>query len=459
MLWRLELHTASMSNKRKESLLAPRDPIVVITNYYGVIGNRDHIKIAGEKRPFWEFLDVHPDGWLTSLAYRREDLPKDRPMIYDCGAWSYKDEETPPMNSTEIAEAYKAYAPVGSMVIAPDHMLIDGADIPFRRMWNKVQAKNFLIDCPKNLTPMAAVHGMDLEERIAHASYLVKAGYEHLAIGGLAARASQKSLVVGMVAAIRKAVPGVYLHVLGLSSPDFMRKWGEIGIQSADGSSHFKQAFTGGAFYTQEGDRLVKHQAARPGEDLPDDMPVCDCLACSKMRDEGIDTRTYGSNENNMGRAAHNMNILMRAQKVATRKRFVLVSCCGQKLSTKAKAEDLYQSELFRKSKEWALKNGEGWAILSAKHGLVLPDAQIEPYDLTLNDMPQAERNQWSEKVWKQLCAYRDRHLVVLAGNKYCEWITPDFSTERPLAGLGIGQQLAWFVAQNEQAQVELGLE
>lgn len=36
------------------------------------------------------------------------------------------------------------------------------------------------------------------------------------------------------------------------------------------------------------------------------------CLACRRLRAEGVDTRSYGSNEHNMGRAAHNLNQLMR---------------------------------------------------------------------------------------------------------------------------------------------------
>ena len=39
-----------------------------MAQYVGVVGNRDYIKINGEKRPFWEFLDREPEWWLCSLA-------------------------------------------------------------------------------------------------------------------------------------------------------------------------------------------------------------------------------------------------------------------------------------------------------------------------------------------------------------------------------------------------------
>jgi hypothetical protein len=45
--------------------------------------------------------------------------------------------------------------------------------------------------------------------------------------------------------------------------------------------------------------------------------PHCTCRACSLLENDGVDTRRYGSNETNMGRAAHNLNHLIRALGVA----------------------------------------------------------------------------------------------------------------------------------------------
>lgn len=36
-------------------------------------------------------------------------------------------------------------------------------------------------------------------------------------------------------------------------------------------------------------------------------------------------------------------------------------------------------------------------AILSAKYGLLLPDDEIEPYNLTLNDMSSEEVRDWAQ--------------------------------------------------------------
>jgi len=308
-----------------------------MTRYFGVIGNRDHIKInkgtpTEEKRPFWEFLDEQPDAWLCSLAYERDDVPTDRQRLWDCGAWSYKDKDTPafsaskPVTPHTVLARYMQVAQSGDFVVAPDHMLLEHLtpeQLDARREFNRASAVEFLqLAQGTGFIPMGVVHGLTVEERVQHAVFLRDLGYTALAVGGIAARASQKKLAIGWVEAIRAVTPGMWLHVLGLSSPAFMAQWKRLGVDSCDGSSHFKQAFTGGAFFSRDGASLIKHKAARSCRETfqplePITAPECSCTACVRLRHDGIDTRTYGSNENNMGRAAHNLNMLMRAQKAA----------------------------------------------------------------------------------------------------------------------------------------------
>jgi hypothetical protein len=415
-----------------------------MTAYFGVIGNRDYIKLGGDKRPFWEFLDEQPAGWLTSLVYKRKDVPSGKPMIWDCGAWSYRMDKEPRYTPRQCAEMYKEFAPHGSMVIAPDHMLIPGVDNVSRREINLKNAGEFLSVVESAHVPMATVHGETLGERVDAAIQLRALGYRHIAIGGVAAQAARKAMATEIVQTIRAAVPDVYLHVLGLSSPEYARRWNEIGVDSFDGSSHFKQAFTAGAWFSRNGAKLIKHQAARPGEDVSIVSPQCECRACVALRQDGVDTRSYGSNEHNMGRAAHNLNVLMQAQRAAITRTIVLVACCGKKLPYAAPAKELYQSELFRKSRAYAEQNGDSWLILSALHGVVHPDATIAPYDVTLNEMSRQARADWSVKVAGQLEPHRSSEMVVLAGKNYCGWVEHYERVTRPMEGLGIGQQLAF---------------
>jgi hypothetical protein len=125
----------------------------------------------------------------------------------------------------------------------------------------------------------------------------------------------------------------------------------------------------------------------------------------------------------------------------------VLVSCARAKLRHRARAEDLYISDLFRKSFAYARQLCPAAIfVLSAKHGLVRPDDQIDPYDLSLNPKSLAEVKAWSDIVVGQLRSHTDvehDHFVLLAGERYRRYLAPRLrSVEVPMEGLRIGKQL-----------------
>lgn len=128
-------------------------------------------------------------------------------------------------------------------------------------------------------------------------------------------------------------------------------------------------------------------------------------------------------------------------------KKIVLISCVSKKLPYRAKARDLYTSPLFRMNLKYAEQfSPQKIFILSAKHGLVHLDEEIDPYDVTLNEMSASERKEWAARVVSQLRENADLendHFVVLAGQKYRQYLLPYLrSYEVPLEGLKIGQQL-----------------
>lgn len=100
-----------------------------------------------------------------------------------------------------------------------------------------------------------------------------------------------------------------------------------------------------------------------------------------------------------------------------------LVSCCKKKLDHAAPAKDLYQSPLFRLSVRWLNHPGRvaAWGILSAKHGLVLPDQVLEPYDLCLHKLGSRARKQWEEQTRQQIIQQwgSDTIYMVLMGAHY----------------------------------------
>ena len=128
-------------------------------------------------------------------------------------------------------------------------------------------------------------------------------------------------------------------------------------------------------------------------------------------------------------------------------KKIVLISCVSKKLAHPASARDLYVSPLFRLNLEYARKlQPDSIYILSAKHGLLDLDIEVEPYNLTLNDMATRQVQAWAEQVLEQIkqCADLSRdHFVFLAGLKYRKFLVPRLASyEVPMEGLTIGRQL-----------------
>jgi len=87
----------------------------------------------------------------------------------------------------------------------------------------------------------------------------------------------------------------------------------------------------------------------------------------------------------------------------AKRVRVGLVGCVKTKRSQATVARDLYDSYLFRGRRSYVESSCGRWWILSAKHGLVDPDAVLAPYEQELTTASAAERRRWSGRVLEQL--------------------------------------------------------
>lgn len=134
--------------------------------------------------------------------------------------------------------------------------------------------------------------------------------------------------------------------------------------------------------------------------------------------------------------------------------KIALISCTKLKANYSCSTRQMYQeSTLFNKAIKYIEQQDyNDWFVLSAKYGLLRQYDQIEPYDLTLNNMKVSERKTWSELVLKQI---HDMQLNVTqidfyAGVKYREYLIPIFEQKGincnvPLKGKGIGEQLQFY--------------
>jgi len=139
------------------------------------------------------------------------------------------------------------------------------------------------------------------------------------------------------------------------------------------------------------------------------------------------------------------------------KRRVGFAGCAKQKRNTRSRAKDLYISNLFIKARQYVESNYDRWFILSAKYGLVEPEAYIEPYDETLNEKTVEERRKWSKRVFSQIISKLPNssqyELYFHAGAKYREFLIPllvevGYSCKVPLKGMKIGEQLSWYKRQ-----------
>jgi len=146
--------------------------------------------------------------------------------------------------------------------------------------------------------------------------------------------------------------------------------------------------------------------------------------------------------------------------------RICLVSCVRSKAGKPSKARDLYISPLFKKAREVASREFDRWYVLSAKYGLVDPDAVIKPYDRTLLDMRREERLKWAEGVFHKLtrCTLPNDEITFFAGTKYRENLTRLLAQRGnrisvPMKGLRIGKQLSWLTHRARRVEVKADLD
>ncbi len=132
----------------------------------------------------------------------------------------------------------------------------------------------------------------------------------------------------------------------------------------------------------------------------------------------------------------------------------ILLGCVSQKNASPMAAKDLYRSELFRRRRRFAEASGRPWWIVSAEYGLVDPERVIAPYDTRIARLLLGARHELADHVAADLegalGSLAGKLLEVHAGDEYVLAIGPALRGRgarltRPLEGLRIGEQLAWY--------------
>ena len=84
----------------------------------------------------------------------------------------------------------------------------------------------------------------------------------------------------------------------------------------------------------------------------------------------------------------------------------VFITCTSEKASHRCKAKDMYTSALFQKCWEYAQTlNPDKIYILSAKHHLLNPNTEINPYNAYMGDFSEEKKKEWADEVYKEMKA------------------------------------------------------
>lgn len=130
----------------------------------------------------------------------------------------------------------------------------------------------------------------------------------------------------------------------------------------------------------------------------------------------------------------------------------ILVGCVETKARHTCRARDLYLSPLFARRRRYAERRSNRWYIISAEHGLIGPDAIVEPYHTPLPAQTDEYRRAWGHWVVAKLCRLegdlRGRAIEIHADDTYTEPLRQPLAAvraviRRPLAGLPEDDQIA----------------
>jgi hypothetical protein len=171
--------------------------------------------------------------------------------------------------------------------------------------------------------------------------------------------------------------------------------------------------------------------------------------ALRQLQRLGLPTSDWGSSS----RGATGPAQLSRAAASVPPTRLVLVGCSSSKALTARPAAGMFTGIAFTKASDLARSSGAPWYVLSAKFGLLDPAEVVAPYDIYLPDQPAPYRTAWGAWVVAQLATRHDLRgamVEVHAGRAYSEPLRAPLAAAgatlvEPLAGLGLGERLAWY--------------
>lgn len=99
-------------------------------------------------------------------------------------------------------------------------------------------------------------------------------------------------------------------------------------------------------------------------------------------------------------------------------KKIALLSCTKDKLLYKSKVKDLYSASIHFKNtlQKIQKENFDYIYVISAKHGVLELDQEINPYNFTLSELSVLEKRKWAKNIANQL---KEKNINIRQDNFY----------------------------------------
>jgi hypothetical protein len=229
-------------------------------NYDGILLSRAVAEKSKSKAERINEMGVH----------RMLRVPREFPIMGDCGAFDYIMEDEPPYSTEDVIDYYtRLDFDVG---VSVDHLIVKATDHQRMDRYNLTieNAAEFLDQHQKAKlpwTPVGAVQGWEPAAYAEAAAQYSKMGYDYIGLGGLV-RSTTKN-ILAIVEAVREKVPSsMRIHLFGIARPAAVPQMIKAGVTSIDSASHLRRAWLGAGqnYFTLDGNKYTAIRIPQAGK-------------------------------------------------------------------------------------------------------------------------------------------------------------------------------------------------
>ncbi len=217
-------------------------------NYDGILVSKVVAEKSKKKKERINSMGVH----------RFLRVPRDFPIMGDCGAFGYIGDKNPPYTTAEILDYYTRLD--FDYGVSIDHLIVSSNETEWKHRYQLTihNADEFLREHRSQglgWAPIGAVQGWDPKSYADAAAEMAKMGYKYLALGGLVRSPSLE--IIKILQKVREKVPReVELHLFGLARLGALPIFDQLGVSSVDSASFLRRAWmgTGQNYLTDHGE-------------------------------------------------------------------------------------------------------------------------------------------------------------------------------------------------------------